>query len=78
VKPVFDELYARVASGAETKRVLQSCGKPDYQEQLTKELNVIANSEMWRAGKATRSLRPKEPAKKDLSTAKGTFGRASN
>ncbi len=78
VKPVFDELYERVASGAETKRVLQSCGKPDYQEQLTKELNVIANSEMWRAGKATRSLRPKEPAKKDHSTAKGTFGRASN
>ena len=78
VKPVFDELYERVASGAETKRVLQSCGKPDYQEQLTKELNIIANSEMWRAGKATRSLRPKEPAKKDHSTAKGTFGRASN
>ena len=64
VKPVFDELYKRVASGAETKRVLQSCGRPDYQEQLTKELNVMANSEMWRAGKATRALRPKEPAKK--------------
>ena len=78
VKPVFDELYKRVASGAETKRVLSSCGRPDYQEQLTKELNTMANSEMWLAGKATRSLRPKEPAKKFIATAKGTFGRASN
>ena len=78
VKPVFDELYRRVASGEETKRVLTSCGKPDYQQQLTKELNVMANSEMWLAGKATRALRPKEPAKKFIATAKGTFGRASN
>jgi ketol-acid reductoisomerase len=78
VKPVFDELYRRVASGEETKRVLKSCGRPDYQVQLTKELNVMANSEMWRAGKATRMLRPKEPAKKFASTAKGTFGRSSN
>jgi hypothetical protein len=45
---------------------------------LTKELNVMAKSEMWMAGKATRTLRPKEPAKKFLGTAKGTVGRASN
>jgi len=78
VKPVFDELYKRVANGAETKRVLQSCGRPDYQQQLTKELNTMANSELWLAGKATRALRPKEQAKKFIATAKGTFGRASN
>ena len=78
VKPVFDELYKRVANGAETKRVLQSCGRPDYQQQLTKELNAMANSELWLAGKATRALRPKEQAKKFIATAKGTFGRASN
>jgi ketol-acid reductoisomerase len=78
VKPVFDELYKRVASGAETKRVLQSCGKADYQQQLTKELNVMAESEMWRAGKATRALRPKEPAKKFSTAPKGTVGRSSN
>jgi ketol-acid reductoisomerase len=78
VKPVFDELYKSVASGAETKRVLQSCGKADYQVQLTKELNVMANSELWQAGKATRSLRPKEPAKTFSSAPKGTVGRASN
>ncbi len=78
VKPVFDELYKRVACGEETRRVLQSCGKPDYQQQLAKELGAIANSEMWLAGKATRALRPKEPAKKNIATAKGTIGRSSN
>ena len=78
VKPVFDELYKRVASGDETKRVLQSCGKSDYQQQLSKELGVIANSEMWRAGKATRALRPREQAKKNAASAKGIVGRASN
>jgi ketol-acid reductoisomerase len=78
VKPVFDELYKRVASGAETKRVLQSCGKPDYQKQLTAELNVMANSELWQAGKATRALRPKEPAKTFTTAPKGTVGRSSN
>jgi ketol-acid reductoisomerase len=78
VLPVFNELYKRVASGIETKRVLQSCGRPDYQQQLTKELNAMAGSEMWMAGKATRKLRPKEPAKKFSGVAKGTLGRASN
>ncbi len=78
VKPVFNELYKRVACGEETRRVLQSCGKPDYQQQLAKELGAIANSEMWLAGKATRALRPKEPAKKNIATAKGTIGRSSN
>lgn len=78
VLPLFRELYERVASGAETKRVLQTCGRPDYQERLTKELNRLGNSEMWRAGKATRKLRPKEPAKKYAGKAKGTVGRDSN
>ena len=78
VAPVFIELYRRVASGAETKRVLRSCGRPDYQKQLASELSTIANSEMWLAGKATRALRPKEPAKKIVGTAKGIVGRKSN
>ena len=78
VLPLFRDLYNRVASGVETKRVLKTCGRPDYQEQLTKELNVMANSEMWQAGKATRKLRPKEPAKKYAGSAKGTVGRKSN
>ncbi len=78
VMPLFNELYKRVAAGVETERVLKSCGRPDYKEILTKELNVMANSEMWRAGKATRSLRPKEPAKRFAAAAKGTIGRGKN
>jgi ketol-acid reductoisomerase len=75
VMPVFNELYQRVASGAETERVLTACGKPDYQQDLAKELHVIRDSEMWRAGSATRSLRPKESAKEISAATKGVRGR---
>jgi ketol-acid reductoisomerase len=78
VMPVFKELYERVASGVETRRVIRSTGRPDYKELLGKELSAMGNSEMWRAGKATRSLRPKEPEKANIKTAKGTAGRQSN
>ena len=78
VAPVFAELYERVKSGAETKRVLESCGKPDYQKDLAKELAEIHDSEMWRAGAAVRSLRPKEGAKAGAEDAAGTGGRGSN
>jgi ketol-acid reductoisomerase len=78
VMPVFDELYERVASGEETRRVIATGSKPDYKVQLGKELKVMADSEMWRAGKATRDLRPKEEAKTDVQSARGTGGRKSN
>ncbi|MCP4682118.1 MAG: ketol-acid reductoisomerase [Desulfobacterales bacterium] len=58
VAPVFDDLYDRVKTGKETKRVLETCGAADYKDQLTKELDEIKNSEMWKAGAAVRSLRP--------------------
>ena len=77
VLPVFEQLYDRVASGQETARVLDACGAPDYQEQLGKELTALGNSEMWLAGKATRALRPKEPAR-DAAGAAGVGGRDSN
>jgi len=76
--PVFDELYASVKSGAETARVLEVCGAADYQERLTKELAEIGNSEMWQAGKATRSLRPHEVGKGISIDTKGVSGRGSN
>lgn len=75
VMPVFKELYKRVAAGVETERVLTSCGKPDYQKDLAKELSEIGNSEMWLAGKATRSLRPRESAKEISASTKGVTGR---
>lgn len=58
VKPVFDELYEKVISGAETRRVLEKNSAPDYRQQLQKELDAIHNSEMWQAGEAVRTLRP--------------------
>jgi len=58
VVPVFDELYDRVVSGKETRRVLEANSTPDYREKLQKELDVIKNSEMWQTGAAVRSLRP--------------------
>jgi ketol-acid reductoisomerase len=78
VLPVFKDLYERVATGQETARVLSSCSAHDYQAQLTKELDEIGNSEMWQAGKATRSLRPKEPARALSADTKGVAGRDSN
>ena len=78
VMPVFKELYDRVASGMETRRVISTGSKPDYKAQLGKELEAMANSEMWQAGKATRALRPKEQAKTTLESAKGVTGRSSS
>jgi len=78
VMPVFNDLYKRVANGAETRRVLSTCGGADYKKRLTKELDVIGGSEMWLAGKAARDLRPKEKAKKITKATKGVGGRKSN
>lgn len=58
VAPLFDELYERVVSGKETKRVLEANSAPDYREKLQKELDELKNSEMWQAGAAVRALRP--------------------
>ncbi|MDI6775539.1 MAG: ketol-acid reductoisomerase [Verrucomicrobiota bacterium] len=78
VAPVFRTLYDRVKAGVETRRVIQSCGRKDYKQQLDKELSVMGNSEMWRAGRAARSLRPREKAKAITRRTKGIAGRKSN
>lgn len=62
-KPVFEELYQKVATGDETRRVLEANSRPDYREQLEKELKEIADSEMWQAGTVVRALRPERAAK---------------
>jgi ketol-acid reductoisomerase len=58
VAPVFDDLYDRVITGQETRRVMEACSTPDYRARLEAELNTLGSSEMWRAGAAVRSLRP--------------------
>lgn len=57
-KPVFEQLYQSVASGEETRRVLEVNSQPDYRAKLEEELKAIAASEMWQAGQWVRSLRP--------------------
>ena len=57
-KPVFENLYAEVENGNETRRTLDVNSRADYKESLQKELDELKNSEMWRAGVTVRSLRP--------------------
>ena len=75
VLPVFNDLYNKVKTGFETRRVISSCSSPDYQQRLAKELNALGNSEMWSAGKAVRSLRPREKARIITKETKGIGGR---
>lgn len=76
--PVFRELYERVKSQDEARRVITVCGTADYKEKLDAELSVMRDSEMWRAGAAVRSLRPSEKARANAAEAKGTSGRGGN
>ncbi len=57
-KPLFDSLYELVASGEETRIVLERSKGPDYRQKLADELKAMGYSEMWRAGTTVRSLRP--------------------
>ncbi len=61
LKPIFEDLYKQVATGAETRRVLDANSRPDYREQLETELRQIAESEMWQAGAEVRNLRDPRP-----------------
>jgi ketol-acid reductoisomerase len=59
-KPLFDSLYELVATGEETRIVLEQSSAPDYRQKLADELKEMGNSEMWQAGATVRSLRPKK------------------
>lgn len=58
--PVFKELYESVETGAEAKRTIDTCSKPDYREKLADELKELRESELWQAGAAVRALRPEK------------------
>jgi ketol-acid reductoisomerase len=62
-KPLFELLYRDVQAGVESKRVLDTCGAPDYREKLQMELDELKNSEMWQTGAVVRSLRPENSKK---------------
>jgi len=63
VTPVFEQLYQKVISGEETRRVLEANSADDYRQKLEKELTVIRESEMWQTGAVVRSLRPENRKK---------------
>merc|ERR1719433_998813 len=54
VEPVFEELYNEVANGNETRRVIEVNSKPNYKEELEKELKELREQEIWRAGATVR------------------------
>ena len=56
--PLFEELYASVASGEEARVVIEANQKPDYREKLNEELDALRNSEIWQTGQQVRKLRP--------------------
>jgi ketol-acid reductoisomerase len=58
LKPLFEELYESTRNGTETQRTLDFAGRADYREAFQKETDEVRNLEIWRAGKAVRSLRP--------------------
>ncbi len=64
VVPVFDELYESVVNGTEARISIERNSAADYREKLEEELDIIHKSEMWTAGRAVRSLRPENRAKK--------------
>jgi len=59
LKPVIEECYQSVRAGKESKKAIEANSRPDYREQLNKELAAIDQSEMWTAGRVLRPLRPK-------------------
>jgi ketol-acid reductoisomerase len=76
--PVFRDLYKAVKNKDEAKRVLKVCGAKNYKERLDRELGKMHDSEMWKAGEASRSLRPKGKRKEIAKGTKGVGGRAGN
>ncbi len=56
-EPVFEDLYEKVSTGVEAKRVLEANSLPDYRETLDKELAQIADSELGQAATGVRGKR---------------------
>lgn len=63
IKPVIEECYQSVQSGNEARITIAANSKKDYREKLNKELQGIADQEMWTAGKILREFRPERVKK---------------
>lgn len=53
--PIFEQLYESVKNGTETRKSLEFNGRSTYREDLARELEIINNQEIWRAGTLTFS-----------------------
>jgi ketol-acid reductoisomerase len=60
IKPVIEECYQNVLNGQEAKLSIDANSKADYRVGLEKELQAIADQEMWQAGRVLRELRPEK------------------
>ena len=58
LKPVIEECYESVVTGKEVDRVIDCNSDENYREKLNKELNEMANQELWQIAKILRNLRP--------------------
>ena len=58
IKPVMEWLYYSVKTGNEAQISIDANSKPNYREELNKELAAMRNMEMWQAGVTVRQLRP--------------------
>jgi len=61
--PVFKKLYSEVENGNEARRTLEKNSDPNYRVELEKELDMLANMELWQVGKKVRELRPENVKK---------------
>lgn len=58
IRPVIEECYNSVKTGNEARITIEANSKPDYRVKLNKELEDLANQEMWVAGRVLREFRP--------------------
>ena len=58
LKPVIQDCYNDVVNGKEVSRVIECNSDKNYREKLDKELNEMANQELWQVAKILRELRP--------------------
>ena len=58
LKPVIEDCYKDVVNGKEVSRVIECNSDENYREKLNKELDDMANQELWHVAKILRELRP--------------------
>ena len=57
ITPLIEECYNSVKTDTEVKRVIDCNSKPDYREELDKELDAIKRLEMWDVGRQIRQIK---------------------